>query len=47
MPEGMTAGETFDQGARNVDALVFVQVDFSYRVRGIPRRVLRDVSFRI
>jgi hypothetical protein len=47
MPEGTTAGDTFEQGARSADALVFDQVDVSYRVRGIPRRVLRDLSFRI
>jgi peptide/nickel transport system ATP-binding protein len=44
MPEGTTADDAFGQGA---DALVFDRVDVSYRVRGIPRRVLRDVSFRI
>ena len=47
MPEGMTADETIGRGARSADALVFDHVDVFYRVRGIPRRVLRDLSFRI
>ena len=47
MPDGVIAGPTADQVGHKADALVFDKVDVSYRVRGIPRRVLREVSFSI
>ncbi len=42
-----SANETIGQAAHKADALVFDKVDVSYRVRGIPRRVLRELSFTI
>src|SRR4051812_19535252 len=47
MPDGVTANETIGQAANKADALVFDKVDVSYRVRGIPSRVLRELSFTI
>ncbi len=47
MLDGISANETIGQAAHKADALVFDKVDVSYRVRGIPRRVLRELSFTI
>jgi peptide/nickel transport system ATP-binding protein len=47
MLDGVPAEEPSGQRIERSDTLVFDQVDVSYRVRGIPRRVLCKLSFAI
>jgi peptide/nickel transport system ATP-binding protein len=47
MPDGMQGSQPASRQAGDAETLVFDHVDVSYRVRGIPRRVLRELSFTI
>jgi peptide/nickel transport system ATP-binding protein len=47
MPDGASASPAVERGAEKAEALVFDRVDVSYRVRGVARRVLRELSFSI
>jgi peptide/nickel transport system ATP-binding protein len=47
MHDGGAGSEPLGVETKDTDALVFDKVDVSYRVRGIARRVLRDLSFSI
>ena len=47
MPEGTSGSPSVSQQAEDSATLVFDHVDVSYRVRGIARRTLRDLSFTI
>jgi peptide/nickel transport system ATP-binding protein len=47
MPDDASENAAIGPEAQGADTLVFDRVDVSYRVRGIARRVLRELSFTI